>query len=357
MSNPLEHQLTYPLADRLPAEGEALDVAPGIRWVRMPLPFALDHINLWLLRDRFTADDGSVAEGWTIVDCGIGVERTRALWERVFAAHLDGLPVRRILVTHMHPDHVGCAAWLAERWNAPVWMTATDFVMASLLSRGGQGSGGDAAAAHFARHGLTDADSIAKIKARTGYFPSLVPAMPHSYVRLLDGQNVMIDGEPWRVIVGYGHAPEHASLYNAARKLLISGDMLLPRISTNVSVWDNEPEADPLPLYLDSLRKYEPLAADTLVLPSHGKPFTGMHARLAQQHAHHDERLATLLAACDKPLSAADAVAVLFRPGLDLHQLTFAIGESLAHLHCLWRRGALRRLHGDDGVFRFQAAS
>jgi glyoxylase-like metal-dependent hydrolase (beta-lactamase superfamily II) len=129
--------------------------------------------------------------------------------------------------------------------------------------------------------------------------------------------------------------------------------MLLPRISTNVSVWDIEPEADPLPLYLHSLRKYEPLAPDTLVLPSHGKPFTGMHARLRQQHEHHEERLATLLAACSTPLSAADAVSVLFRPGLDLHQLTFAMGEALAHLHCLWKRAEVQRELGADGVYRF----
>jgi glyoxylase-like metal-dependent hydrolase (beta-lactamase superfamily II) len=349
--NPKENELHYPYADTLPAEGTAMTVAPGIKWLRMPLPFALDHINLWLIRDCI---DGK--QGWTIVDCGIGVEKTQTLWEQVFARALEGLPVLRIIVTHMHPDHVGCAAWLKEKWNVPVWMTATDYMTASLFSRGGNASGGDMAAAHFARHGLNKPEDIEKIKQRSGYFQKLVPEMPPEYVRILEDDVIRMGEQDWQVIIGYGHAPEHASLYCAEKKLLISGDMLLPRISTNVSVWDMEPEGNPLVLYLNSLHKYEPCDKDTLVLPSHGKPFTGMHARLRQQHEHHAERLDTLLKACDKPMSAADAVAVLFRPGLDLHQLTFAIGEALAHLHCLWRRGEVKRQYDADGVYRFIAS-
>jgi glyoxylase-like metal-dependent hydrolase (beta-lactamase superfamily II) len=346
--NPKEHELHYPFADALPAEGTAMTVAPGIKWVRMPLPFALDHINLWMLRDEI---DGK--QGWTLVDCGIGVDRTRELWEAVFAHHLEGLPVLRVIVTHMHPDHVGCAAWLQETWQVPVWMTATDYMTAALFSGGENGSGGAQAAAHFARHGLNKAEDIEKIKQRGSYFKKLVPAMPRQYVRILESDRIRVGADDWQVIIGYGHAPEHASLYCAAQKVLISGDMLLPRISTNVSVFDIEPEANPLPLYLNSLKKFEPLHADTLVLPSHGKPFTGMHARLAQQHEHHAERLDTLLKACDKPLCAADAVGVLFRPGLDLHQLTFALGEALAHLHCLWMRRELKRSVDAAGVYRF----
>jgi glyoxylase-like metal-dependent hydrolase (beta-lactamase superfamily II) len=222
-----------------------------------------------------------------------------------------------------------------------------------LFSGGENGSGGAQAAAHFARHGLNKAEDIEKIKQRGSYFKKLVPAMPRQYVRILEGDRIRVGADDWQVIIGYGHAPEHASLYCAAQKVLISGDMLLPRISTNVSVFDIEPEANPLPLYLNSLKKFEPLHADTLVLPSHGKPFTGMHARLAQQHEHHAERLDTLLKACDKPLCAADAVGVLFRPGLDLHQLTFALGEALAHLHCLWMRGDVKRSVDAADVYRF----
>lgn len=351
--NPNEHKLQYPWGDSLPEPGAARDVAPGVRWIRMPLPFALDHINLWLLRDEV---DGR--QGWTVVDCGISREEVRTLWEKIFTDALDGLPVLRVLVTHMHPDHVGLANWLCERWNAPLWMTMTDYAVACLWSRGGRGSGagGEAAVAHFARHGLADPQAQAQIRERATYYSNLVPDVPARFTRIMHDDQVRIGGRDWRVIVGYGHAPEHASLYCASLNVLISGDMVLPRISTNISVFDHEPEADPLPLYLRSLDRYEDLPADTLILPSHGRPFTGLHERIAQQHQHHADRLAEVLEACAQPQSASDIVPVLFKRKLDLHQLTFALGEALAHLHALYFQGSLTRASGADGVVRFTAA-
>jgi glyoxylase-like metal-dependent hydrolase (beta-lactamase superfamily II) len=355
--NALEHELTYPLGDTLPEAGKTLEVAPGVRWVRMGLPFALDHINLWLLRDRI---DG--VEGWTLVDCGITNEPTRAAWEQVFANELGGLPVLRVIVTHMHPDHIGLAAWLTQRWNCRMWISATDYHGARLASgHSTTGVGGDSAAAFMASHGLTDPESIEKIRGRTRYYASMVPEVPSAYRRMLDGQLIRIgagtEESDWRCMAGYGHAPEHISLYSERAGVLISGDMLLPRISTNVSVIDMEPEANPLALYLASLERYAPLPEGTLVLPSHGRPFRGMHKRLAQLKAHHDERLADVMTACARePQSAADLLMVLFKRKLDLHQTTFAMGESIAHLHLLWLAGALRRTQGDDGVFRFSPA-
>lgn len=346
--NPREHELVYPLEDNLPEPGRSLEVAPGVRWIRMPLPFALDHINLWLLSDEI---DGRA--GWTVVDCGITRDEVKALWEQIFESELQGLPVLRVLVTHMHPDHIGLAHWLCERWQAPLWMTLSDYALARVFSQGRSGAGGELAAAHFRRHGVIDPDSLDKIRARGGYYPGLVPAVPESYVRLLDGDTVQIGGQSWQVIVGYGHAPEHASLWCEALNVLISGDMVLPRISTNVSVFDQEPEGNPLPLYLRSLDRYAPLPAQALVLPSHGKPFTGLHARIAQQKAHHAERLQEVWVACVQPRSAAEVVPILFKRALDLHQLTFALGEALAHLHALWREGRLQRQLGADGVYRF----
>jgi glyoxylase-like metal-dependent hydrolase (beta-lactamase superfamily II) len=355
--NALEHELTYPLGDTLPEAGKTLEVAPGVRWVRMGLPFALDHINLWLLRDR---QEG--VEGWTVVDCGINNDTTRAAWEQVFANELGGLPVLRVVVTHMHPDHVGLASWLTQRWNCRLWMSATDYHGARLASGSATtGVGGDSAAQFMASHGLTDPESLEKIRGRTKYYASMVPEVPASYRRLLDGQTLRVGDSDWRCIAGHGHAPEHISLYREAQGnrpgVLISGDMLLPRISTNVSVIDMEPEANPLTLYLASLDRYAPLPEGTLVLPSHGKPFLGMHQRIAQLKAHHDERLADVMAACARePQTAADLLMVLFKRKLDLHQTTFAMGESIAHLHTLWLAGALRRTRGDDGVLRFSAA-
>jgi glyoxylase-like metal-dependent hydrolase (beta-lactamase superfamily II) len=349
MANARESELHYPLGDQLPAPGSVLEIRPGLRWVRMGLPFALDHINLWLLRDR---QDGR--EGWTLVDCGISNDVTKAQWEQVFAGHLDGLPVLRVMSTHFHPDHVGLAYWLCEKWQCRLWMSATDFQLARLASRSTEGMGGASAAAFFGSHGLTDEDSLAKIRARADYYPSLVPAVPAAYRRLMDGLSVEIGGHAWQCIAGYGHAPEHISLYCAALGVVISGDMVLPRISTNVSVVDVEPEADPLSLYLRSLQRYLELPADTLVLPSHGKPFTGLHARIDQLREHHDERLAEVMAACrTRPSHAAELLAVLFKRKLDLHQTTFAMGESVAHLNALWLSGRLRRERGSDGIYRF----
>ena len=352
MANPKESELTYILGDTLPEPGASLEVAPGVRWLRMGLPFALDHINLWLLRDRL---DGR--EGWTIVDCGITSDATRDAWERVFATQLDGLPVLRVIVTHMHPDHIGLAHWLTQRWNCLMWVSATDYNAARVASTSTTGFGGERAAAFFQQHGLTDPASVEKVRARSNYYASMVPQVPPRFHRLLDAMRVRIGAHDWHCIVGYGHAPEHIALHCPALGVLISGDMVLPRISTNVSVIDLEPEANPLPLYLASIEKLKALPADTLVLPSHGKPFRGLHARIDQLSEHHDERLADVMAACAaKPHAASDLLEILFRRPLDLHQTTFAMGEAVAHLHLLWQQGRLTRKAGPDGVLRFTLA-
>jgi len=388
--NSNEQQLAYPHGQALPAPGRAVTVAPGVKWLRMGLPFALDHINLWLLRDSIDGRDG-----WTIVDCGIADASTRANWERVFEHDLDGLPVLRLIATHMHPDHIGLSQWLAERWahegaDCRLWISATDWNAARMAVQSTTGFGGEAAARQFGAHGVRDADTLEKVRKRSNHFGSLVPAVPASYRRLMDGMTLDIGGRNWRCIAGFGHAPEHISLFcadlgaapgdaleatraavergalvgdpdadrgtgvAAGRSVLIAGDMLLPRISTNVSVIDLEPEADPLRLYLESLDRLRELPADTLVLPSHGRPFVGAHRRIDQLHAHHAERLAEVMAACAaSPRTAFELLPVLFKRPLDLHQTTFALGEAIAHLHALWFEGRLRRHKDAEGVYRF----
>ena len=350
--NLLERELHYPLGETLPAAGESIEVAPGVRWIRMPLPFALNHINLWLLRDRI---DGT--QGWSVVDCCISHDQSRAQWEQVFATQLDGLPILRVIVTHMHPDHIGLASWLCARWQAPLWISATDYHVARVLCMAGDTlAGGAAAADFFAAHGLRDERVLEQIRGRSDYYRAMVPEVPSAYVRLMDGAAVHIGGRVWRCVVGYGHAPEHMALYCAELNTLLGGDMMLPRISTNVSVHAGEPESNPLRLFLDSLERFKALPADTLALPSHGKPFTGVHRRVDQLHAHHRERLAELLAACtQRALSAAEALPILFTRALDVHQSTFAMGETIAHLHLLWLDGLLQRQRDGDGVWRFGA--
>jgi len=360
-----ENKLGYPFADSLPPPGQALEVADGLRWIRMPLPFALDHINLWLIRDEI---DGRV--GWTVVDCGVAREDVKALWEQVFVQALDGLPVLRVLATHMHPDHLGLAHWLCERWQVPLltsmseYMTGRAWSRLAVLGEDHIRAAGELAVAHFLRHGLNNGEAQDKIRQRGRYYPGLVPDVPASFGRLMQGDVLRMGRNDWRVLIGYGHSPEHVSLYCenfcgdgdeiGAGPVLISGDMVLPRISTNISVFEFEPQANPLPLYLKSLDDYDDLPQQTLVLPSHGRPFRGLHERLRQQRQHHRDRLQEVLHACQQhPCSAADIVPLMFRRELDAHQLTFAMGEALAHLHALYFDGELVRVLDDDQVVRF----
>jgi glyoxylase-like metal-dependent hydrolase (beta-lactamase superfamily II) len=354
--NALEAQLDYPFGDTLPDTGAVLELVPGISWVRMPLPFALNHINLWLIRDKYAGGigpGGPVTPGWSLVDCGVANESTQAAWESVFATGLQGLPLQRVLATHCHPDHVGLADWLCRRWDVPLWMSTGEYAFARVMAAGLPGVDGSSALPHFQRHGLVDPVMLEKMQSRKNYYPSLVPAVPSAYTRLQDGQEVVIGDGRWRVITGFGHSPEHVALYNDAARVLISGDMVLPRISTNVSVFAIEPDANPLQLYLDSLGKFAGLPDDTLVLPAHGKPFRGLHTRVRQLQEHHVERLAEVCDACAQWRSAADIVPLMFRRELDAHQLSFALGEALAHLHKLWADGIVRRERGLDGIIRF----
>jgi glyoxylase-like metal-dependent hydrolase (beta-lactamase superfamily II) len=345
----LESQLHYPHEDTLPPPGSCIEVAPGVKWLRTALPFELDHINLWLLRD---AMDG--VQGWSVVDTGIHADSSKANWETIFANELEGLPILRVIVTHMHPDHIGLADWMCERWNAPLWISASEYLVARLACMGMDAFSGEATVNFYAAHGLNDPKTARRLMIRSNYFQTLVPSVPAQYHRLQDHDCITVGDHQWQCIAGYGHSYEHMALYCKSLGVLIGGDMLLPRISTNVGVYVQEPEANALKGFLQSIDRFLPLPEDTLVLPSHGRPFTGLHIRVQQLHAHHRERLSELLTACtERPHSAADALGVLFKRPLDFHQTTFALGESVAHLHALWRDGLVHRQRDEDGVYRF----
>ncbi|HEX7954581.1 MAG TPA: MBL fold metallo-hydrolase [Burkholderiales bacterium] len=336
--------MTFPFAEP-PAAGSVREVAPGLYWLRMPLPFALNHINLWLLRD---------GAGWTAIDCGIGLDETRAHWERIFSEVVGSAGLTRVLVTHFHPDHFGNAGWLTQRFGAPLWMTETEYLTANAQYHQLPGFGSDATAGLFAEHGL-DAQRLSGIAARGDSYRKIVGEPPRHFVRMLDSDEIAIGGNLWRVIVGYGHAPEHAALYCKTLGVLISGDMLLPKISTNISVWPTKPESDPLKQFLWSIDRFAELPVDTLVLPSHGLPFRGAQHRVQMLHDHHRDRLLEVRDACAQPRSATDLLPVLFRRELDTHQTFFAMGESIAHLNYLWLQGKLVRTRDADGVYRFRA--
>jgi glyoxylase-like metal-dependent hydrolase (beta-lactamase superfamily II) len=334
--------LQYPWPET-PQPGTTLEVAPGVRWLSMPLPFQLDHINLWLLEDE---------GGCTIVDCGIGNAETRALWEKILPRE-----VKRVILTHYHPDHAGNAGWLCNRFGVEMWTTQGEYLTAHAVRSSSAGYTSEAVLSVFKRNGL-DAQRSRAMAAMRGNnrYAELVPDFPHAYRRIIEGDVVRIDGHDWKAIIGHGHAPEHLSLYCEALNVVIAGDMLLSTISTNVSVWSIDPEGDPLRLFLESLQRYRELPQDVLVLPSHGKPFRGAHARVAQLEEHHGERLKELLDVLEEPKSANDLLPVLFRRPLDAHQTFFAMGEAIAHLHYLYYAGKARRAVGPDGVMRYARA-
>jgi glyoxylase-like metal-dependent hydrolase (beta-lactamase superfamily II) len=339
--------LEYPFPE-VPAPGATVEVAPGIHWLSMPLPFQLDHINLWLLEDMDEKGQG----GWTIVDTGIGNDETRALWEKLLK---NKKPVKRVIVTHYHPDHAGNAAWLCQRYGAELWMTQGEYLTAHAVRTSSAGYTTDAVLAVFRKNGLDD-ERAARMRGPRNRYAELVPEFPLSYRRIIEGDEISIEKHRWRAIVGHGHAPEHLSLFSEELNTVIAGDMLLSTISTNVSVWSIDPEGDPLRLFLDSIARYRELPDNVLVLPSHGKPFRGAHRRVSELEKHHESRLGELLQSLQKPKSAGELLGVLFRRPLDTHQTFFAMGEAIAHLHYLYYAGRAKRALGVDGIMRYAAS-
>jgi glyoxylase-like metal-dependent hydrolase (beta-lactamase superfamily II) len=329
-----------------PGHGTSREVVPGLRWVRMRLPFPPDHINLWLLAD---------GAGWTVVDAGLARDEVKADWQTIFDTELGGRPVTRIIVTHFHPDHVGLADWLCTTWQAPLWMTAAEWYTARAVHAQGSPADIDTRLAFYRGNGADDA-LLGGPVAPNGFYRRGVPAVPPAFRRIDGDEAIRIGEHDWRPIIGRGHAPEHACLYCRELGILIAGDIVLPRITPNVSVWPTEPLANPLRDYLDSLERFSHLPDDTLVLPAHGLPFRGLHARIADIKTHHVHRLDRLEAAiAARPHNAVECFPMLFRREIGPDNVGLATGEALAHLHLLESQGRARRERGADGVWRFAA--
>lgn len=335
--------LDYPF-EVVPPRGTTLEVAPGVHWIRMPLPYALDHINLWALDDE---------AGWAIVDTGTRTDENAQVWRELFARAPDERGITRIFVTHMHPDHVGMAGWLTRKFNARLWMTRLEYMSCRVMVSDTGREAPPEAIEFFRQAGWGEA-AIERYRLRFGNFGKHIHALPESFRRLRDGETLRIGQHDWRVIVGTGHSPEHACLYCADLKVLISGDQVLPRISSNVSVHPTEPDADPMSEWMASIEKLRrEVPDDVLVLPSHNEPFRGLHLRLDRlaegQHKAFNRLRETL---GSEPRRVVDVFGALFSRPIsesDTGLLGMATGETLACLNYLIARGeATRTLR--DGV-------
>ena len=339
---PARPTLVYPCGE-VPEAGTVRQVAPGVMWLRMPMPFALTHINLWALAD---------GDGWTIVDSGLMTAQTGAAWDALFAGALAA-GATRVLVTHMHPDHVGMAGWLTRKFDIRLWMTRSEYLSCRTLV-GDTGREAPADGIRFYRKAGWDEDALEHYRTRFGNFGKMTHSLPDSYRRLRDQERITIGAHEWTVVVGSGHSPEHACLYCPALKLLISGDQVLPRISSNVSVFPTEPDANPLQDWIGSLAYLKrEVPDDVLVLPAHNEPFTGLHARLDHLAASQAYALRRLRMALRVPRRAVDVFVALFSRDIlpaDRSQHGLATGESIAHLNYLVHGGEASVTLDQDGV-------
>jgi len=332
--------LTYPF-DAVPCAGEVIEVARGVFWLRFALPFQLNHVNAYAIRD---------GEGWVLVDTGLRTGATIKAWETALAGALEGRPVTRLICTHMHPDHIGLAGWLCERTGAPLLMSQIEYITGRMLMAE---EAGDAPADGevFYRAAGWDEVQIERWRADYGGFAKGVSPMPRSYRRLSEGDALSIDGDDWTVAIGSGHSPEHVCLWRRSDDVFIAGDQILPRISSNVSVWSTEPAADPLGDWMDSLAKLRALLPEGLfVLPAHGEPFYGVHARLDALKRGHEVALKRLERTLRQPSRVVDGFPAVFGRAVGDGVLGMATGEAQAHLNYLERRGRATRTRDENGI-------
>jgi len=336
----------YPFAEP-PAVGTTMEVAPGVRWVRMPLPFSLKWINLWLIED---------GDGWTVVDTGIPNPETKSHWRTIFENELGGKPIKRVIVTHMHPDHIGLAGWMTHKWQCELWITRLEYIQCRMLVADTGREAPQAGIDFFRAAGWAQED-LDRYVERFGGFGKAVSQLPDSFRRLSDGQEILIGERTWRIVTGCGHSPDHACLWQPELNVFISGDQILPRISSNVSVFPTEPEANPLQDWLDSCAKLKSIVpADVLTLPSHNEPFRGAHKRLDALIDGHETGMKRVLSRLDEPKKALELFPALFARPIDKDSLGMATGETIAHLNCLKVRGLVTSVL-EDGTRLYRRAS
>ena len=333
--------LSFPFATP-PDPGQSIEVAQGILWLRLALPFRLDHVNIYLVED---------GPGYAVIDTGIGDAATQAVWETLLAGLLRSRPVTRIIATHCHPDHVGMAGWLCERTGAPLLMSQTEYLTGLNIHLDPGALNAEPYRSFYLGQGL-DADVTASLLTLGHRYLRMVTGLPRIFRRLIAGETLRLGGRDFGVMSGGGHSPEQVMLHCAADRLLLCADQVLARISPNISVQAMDPQGDPLGIFLRSLADLRRrIPAGTLVLPGHNLPFIGLHSRVDELAAHHEARCAAIFEACGtRAHTAAELLPVVFRrPIDDPHQMAFAFSEALAHVNLMVREG---RLHAADGRYR-----
>jgi glyoxylase-like metal-dependent hydrolase (beta-lactamase superfamily II) len=321
-------------------------VAEGILWLRLPLPMALDHVNVYALAD---------AAGWTLIDTGMNSRKTRDIWETALAGPLAGKTVARVLLTHHHPDHVGLVGWFQDR-GAELLTTRTAWLYARMLTLDVQDRPSAESLQFYQRAGTSPEMLAKRANERPFNFADMVAPMPLGFTRVEEGETLTLGGRRWRVRLGQGHAPDHITLWSEVDELVIGGDQLLPGISPNIGVYPTEPEADPLTEWLEATARFVPHARDDqLVLPGHKLPFTGLPFRLQQMAENHHQALERLQGHLHEPQTAAGCFPALFKRPIGEGEYGLALVEAVAHLNCLLRRGQVCRSLRADGAWLWQA--
>ena len=339
--------IAYPWQEP-PAPGAAVEVAEGILWLRLPLPMALDHVNVYAL------DDG---DDWTIVDTGLDAPRVREAWNVALSGPLAGKPVRRVLLTHHHPDHVGLVGWF-QREGAELVTSRTAWLLARMLTLDKQERPSEETLAFWRAAGMAPEIYSDRADQRPFNFADVVAPMPLGYTRIAEGATFRAGGRQWTVRMGDGHAPEHATLWSADGELVIAGDQLLPSISPNLGVYATEPEADPVADWLaacDRLGRHATGAQ--LVLPGHKLPYRGLPLRMGQLVENHHGALDRLRRHLERPRSAGECFEPLFKRRIGAGEYGLALGEAMAHCLHLWHRGEAVRTHRGDGAWLWQVKS
>ncbi len=338
-------KIRYPF-ESPPKEGEAIEVADGILWMRLPLPMALDHVNVYALED----DDG-----WTIVDTGFGSRRTKAIWRKLLDGPLAGKPVTRVLVTHHHPDHVGLAGWFVTEHGAELLMSRTAWLTARMLTLDAQDVPAPETIAFWQSAGMAPEILEARRTERPFNFADSVAPMPLGYTRVQSETRLELGGRGWLVLEGHGHAPEHLTLWSEDSSVVLAGDQIIPSISPNIGVYATEPEADPVAEWLASCERFLIYAQERqLVLPGHKLPFYGSEPRLQQLIENHHGALRRLEAFLAEPHTAGESFSTIFKRDISGGEYGLALVEAMAHCVHLWHAGRVTRTRRDDGALLWQ---